>query len=548
MKALIPFLKLFKKQLWLLSLGLVLAVLTILASIGLLSLSGWFLSMSAFVSASYVLASAFNFFMPAAGVRFFSLLRIVGRYGDRVISHEATFKLLSHIRAWFYQRLECFSPAQLIRYKSSDLLARLVGDVDNLENLYIRVIMPSCACLLVLLFVVIYFGFISWLIAGIAALFLLVSALIAPLFMSLLAKKTGQRLAQQQAELKANVVDYVQGLPELKLYQQAEVYLDKLAKQDQGFRASQGAFSLFSGISLAAMTVMLGLAVVVVTWVAVGFVLKHQLNGAFIALFALGLMGAFEAVMPLPVAYQYLSKVVASAQRLLQVIEQPVSVRFSETEQKLLKNTNIEFRDIEFSYPNREPVFKHFNLSIPTGTKLAIVGETGCGKTTLVQLITRAWDVASGVITVGGVDIKNLPESQLRSLITVVEQKSHLFNTTIRANLKLANQQVTEEQLWLILGRVGLLEFVKALPSGLDTWVGEHGKALSGGQQKRLAVARALLKEAPIVIFDEPSEGLDKANQQLIEEALIKFDSSKTVVVITHKQVVAKRMDRIVCL
>lgn len=548
MRALIPFIKLFKHQLWVLLLGLLLAFLTVLASVGLLSLSGWFLSISAFVSASYALASAFNFFMPAAGVRFFSLVRILSRYGDRVVSHQATFKLLSHIRAWFYERLERFSPAQLMSHRSSDLLARLVGDVDTLENLYIRVIVPSVVCLLIILLVIVYFSFISWRIAGLSALFLLASALIAPLLMSMLSKRTSHDLAKQQAELKANVVDYLQGLAELKLYQQTDQYLTKLAEQDQRFIKSQQKFSLFSGISLAAMSILLGLTIIVVTWQSVGLVLHSQISGAFIALFALGLMGAFEAVMPLPVAYQFLGKVVTSAKRILQVIDQPISIKFTKLAQQELVNTDIEFENVGFSYPDREPVLQDFSLSIPTGSKLAIVGSTGCGKTTLTKLLVRSWDVNSGRVSLGGVGIKDFSEQQLRDLITLVEQKPHLFNTTIRANLMLADQQATEEALWASLEKVGLKSFVANLPKGLDTWVGEHGKSLSGGQQKRLSLARALLKQAPILIFDEPTEGLDKTNETLVIKMLNQLSAECTVIVITHKRTLAECMDKVVSL
>lgn len=543
MKALFPFIKLFKKQLWWMILGMALSYATILASIGLMTLSGWFISAAAYASLSYSAASQFNFFLPAAGVRFFSLMRIANRYGERVVTHEATFKILTYIRVWFYNKLEPLAPAHLMRYRSGDLLSKIVNDIDALDNLYIRVLAPSIVVIFVAAFIGVFYSFFDAYIALFAVIAILVAAFCIPFLVGMLARKTGNSIAQVSAELKSEVVEHIQGLAELKVFVADEAHLKKLRDQNKALIRLQHKMSIYAGIGSGLMTVTLGVTLVGVVWMGVGLVSAGFLNGAIIALLGLGTMALFEAVMPIPVAYQYLGRTVSSAKRLLKVVEDEPEVIFNECDKISLEHYDIHYDQVGFSYEQGNPVLHNVSTSIVTGKKVAISGHTGSGKSTFIHLLARFWDCDSGMITIGGVKITDFSEAQLRNLMTVISQKPHIFSTTIKENLAIAKPEASEAEMMDALAQVDLKQFVLDLPDGIHTWTGENGRALSGGQQKRLALARAILRDGPILVLDEPTEGLDSITEHKVVEALEKFMRGKTVLLVTHNERLARRMD-----
>ena len=543
MKALLPFIKLFKKQLWWMILGMALSYATILASIGLMTLSGWFISAAAYASLSYSAAAQFNFFLPAAGVRFFSLMRIANRYGERVVTHEATFKILTDIRVWFYNKLEPLAPAHLMRYRSGDLLSKIVNDIDALDNLYIRVLAPSIVVVFVAAFIGVFYSFFDAYIALFTVIAMLVAAFCIPFLVGMLARKTGNGIAQVSAELKSEVVEHIQGLAELKIFVADETHLEKLQDQNKALIRLQHKMSIYTGIGSGLMTIALGVTLVGVVWMAVGLVSAGSLNGAIIALLGLGTMALFEAVMPIPVAYQYLGRTVSSAKRLLKVVKDDPEVIFNECDEIPLEHYDICYDQVGFSYDHGSPVLHDVSTSIATGKKVAISGHTGSGKSTFIHLLARFWDCDNGVITIGGVKITDFSEAQLRSLMTVVSQKPHIFSATIKENLAIAKPGASEAEMMDALAQVDLKQFVLNLPDGIHTWTGESGRALSGGQQKRLALARTILRDAPILVLDEPTEGLDSITEHKVVEALENVMRGKTVLLVTHNERLARRMD-----
>ena len=546
MKSLLPFIKLFKQQLWWLVLGVMLSFITILASIGLLTLSGWFISAAASASLSYAAASQFNFFLPAAGVRFFSLSRILGRYGERLATHEATFKILTDMRVWFYKKLEPLAPAHLMRFRSGDLLSRIVNDINALDNLYIRVMAPSIVVLLVAIFVGIFYSFFDKAIALFSVVMILVTAFIIPLCVMLLAKKTGNAITDTSADLKSEVVEHIQGLAELKLFSADETHLEKVDVENVKLIQQQQKMSLYTGVGAALMSLAMGVTLLGVTWLAVKAVSSGQLSGAMIALLALGVMAFFEAIAPLPVAYQYLGKTVSAAKRLLHITNAKPEVSFEQDQEITLTHYDIEYKKVTFNYEAKQKVFDDYDVVIKEGERVAVTGHTGSGKSTFIHLLARIWDCQKGEITIGGENIKHFSEDQLRQLMTVVAQRPHIFNASIRENLQLAKSEATIEEMMHALEVVDLRTFVESLPEGLETWTGEQGQALSGGQQKRLALARAVLRDAPILILDEPTEGLDSITEAKTIQALEKVMRGKTVILVTHNEGLAKRMDRVI--
>lgn len=544
MKSLYPFIKLFKKQLWWILLGLALSCLTILSSIGLLSLSGWFISASAFASLSYQAASSFNFFLPSGGVRAFSMARIGGRYGERVTTHEATFKILTNIRVWFYEKIEPVAPSCLARYKSGDILTRIVSDIDALDGLYIRIILPVIVFIFTAATVLFFFSFFNLTIAVISVAMLVFTGIFVPLISWLLAKKTANELASKTACLKTETVEYVQGLSVLKLFQSDKEKISKLSEHSNKLIASQSHMASITGFSSALMTIFLGSTIVVTVWLACELVVHQQLNGANIALLALGVIGMYESVLMLPVAFQYLGKVVRSAERLHELANQKNNIKYGLQEYTAI-DISFNYQDVSFSYheDKKNPVLAGINIEVAAQQKIAIVGETGSGKTTLMYLLARFGIPSSGSIYVNGISIEEFTEKSLRGMFTIVQQNEHVFNTTIRENLLLGNAFATEDEMHHVLKVVQLEKYILGLDLGIDSATGEKGCYLSGGQRKRLVLARALLRDTPVYVMDEPTEGLDKKTELELIDSLLNYLSEKTLVIITHSPNTANKMN-----
>lgn len=547
MRALIPYILLFRTQLKWMAIGTGLSLLAIASSIGLMSLSGWFISTTGFIATTtYVVASNFNYFYPAAGVRSFSLARIVTRYGERVFTHEATFKILTQVRVWFYQKLEPLAPAHLMKYRSGDLLSRLVNDINALDNLYIRIISPTCVLVLATLSIGLFYSFLSIKIALVTMALTLFAGFAVPFLTGKLAHKHAVDLNIKQSELKTQVVEHIQSMAELKIFAAEQRHLSDIRDSNDAVIARQTKMSTYTGFGAAMMTFFMGLTIWVTLWMSVGLVHDGLLNGAFIALIALGIMALFEAVMPLPTAYQYLGKTMSASQRLNQVIDAQPEVTYVEKSLSVPTQHDIIFDQVKFSYDGHHPVLNDFSMQIGNGEQVAIFAPTGRGKTTLINLLARFWDANSGTIQIGGVNIQNLSENDLREQMTIISQRSHVFNETIRENLLLANPEATDEMLWDALDKVEMKAYVEQLSDGLNTWTGEHGKHLSGGQQKRLALARAFLQQRPILILDEPTEGLDKITEQKVFEQLHLLMQGKTVILITHNKRLLDYVERVV--
>ncbi|MED7818667.1 MULTISPECIES: heme ABC transporter ATP-binding protein/permease CydC [unclassified Francisella] len=546
MRSLIPFIKLFRSQTQWMLLGTLLAWSAILMGIGLMSLSGWFISYTGYLATTtYAIATSFNYFYPAAGVRSFSLGRIVSRYGERVLTHEATFRILTDVRVWFYEKLEPLAPSHLHKYKSGDLLTRLVNDIAALDNLYVRILSPTIVFILASVTIALLFCFFSFALALLTLIALLFIGFVIPLFSSVLAMKKSYNLNNTSAELKTDITEHVNSLAELKIFDLDGKHFEKIRQQNSNLLKQEEKISIISGLGSALMTLALGLTIVMVTIFAVKLTQNGNINGAFIALIFLAIMAAFESIMPLPLAYQYLGKTISASKRILNITDAKPDVEFSDT-QVNVNQFNVEFKNVCFGYTSEQSILKDFSLEIMENQRIALFAPTGRGKSTIISLLARFWDINSGEILIGNRNIKEFSEDQLRNLMTIINQSPHIFNTTIRENLLLAKSDATDEELINTLEKVQLKTYLESLPRGLDTWTGELGKHLSGGQQKRLALARAFLQDKPILILDEPTEGLDKETEKLVFKNLQELMNNKTVIFITHNAKLLDSFDRVI--
>ncbi len=532
MRALLPYLALYKRHKWLLTLGVVLAIVTLLASIGLLTLSGWFLSASAVVGVAGIYS--FNYMLPAAGVRGAAIIRTAGRYFERLVSHDATFRVLQHLRVATFSKLLPLSPAGLARFRQGELLNRIVADVDTLDHLYLRVISPLVGALVVILVVTIGLSVLDVTLALTLGGIMLATLLLLPPLFYRAGKPTGEQITQLRGQYRQQLTSWLQGQAELMLFNASDRYRKQMEKTEQRWQEAQHRQAELTALSQALMLLIGGIAVIAMLWMASEGVGGNSQPGALIALFVFCALAAFEALAPVTGAFQHLGQVIASARRITQITEQQPEVTFSQQAPQSFSQVALTLNEVTFSYPQQSaPALKDISLQVAAGEHIAILGRTGCGKSTLLQLLTRAWDPANGQIQLNGQPLSELSETTLRQAMSVVPQRVHLFSATLRDNLLLAAPQVSDARLADILARVGLEKLLE--DSGLNSWLGEGGRQLSGGELRRLAIARALLHDAPLMLLDEPTEGLDATTESQILDLLSEVMRDKTVLMVTHR-------------
>lgn len=543
MRALLPYLALYKRHKWLLTLGVVLAIVTLLASIGLLTLSGWFLSASAVVGVAGVYS--FNYMLPAAGVRGSAIIRTAGRYFERLVSHDATFRVLQHLRVFTFSKLLPLSPAGLARFRQGELLNRMVADVDTLDHLYLRVISPLVGALVVILVVTFGLSFLDGTLAlTLGGIMLLTLFLLPPLFYRA-GKPTGEQLTHLRGRYRQQLTSWLQGQAELTIFNASTRYREQMEQTEVNWHDAQRRQSELTALSQALMLLIGGLAVIAMLWLAAGGVGGNSQPGALIALFVFCALAAFEALAPVTGAFQHLGQVIASALRLTQIIEQQPEVSFPQTKAAVPTQVALRFEKVTFSYPEQaQAALSDISLQVNAGEHIAILGRTGCGKSTLLQLITRAWDPQQGAVLLNEQPLSNLDEPTLRRTMSVVPQRVHLFSATLRDNLLLARPDASDAELSAVLEQTGLGKLLD--DSGLNSWLGEGGRQLSGGELRRLAIARALLHDAPLMLLDEPTEGLDATTESQILDLLAELMRDKTVLMVTHRLRGLARFNRIV--
>lgn len=542
MRDLIPYLKLYRKHWFGLTLGMLLGLATLLSALSLLTLSGWFIAASA-VAGLTIARETFNYMLPGAGVRGFSMARTAGRWGERVVSHNATFKLLADLRLFFFRKLTPLIPGRQANLRDADLLNRLVADVDAMDHVYLRLVSPLMIGVIGLLAIT---GFLAWfdLAIGLTLGFILLALMFTlPVIFYRLGKTNGEALTYAKANYRVKLLDWIQGHAELLLFNAEERYREQAITEQDALLAAQRKMASLTGLANAILMAATGWTLVLITWIA-----ADGIGGAapdpFIAMVAFATMASFEMMMPVAGAFQYLGQTLTSARRLNEIIEATPDTPFDPNGHQAQVSGNIHIEGISYTYyGSDQPVLKNISLELKQGEKLALLGRTGCGKSTLLQLLTRNWDPQQGNISIDGVALPAWHEDSLRKAITVVSQRVDVFNGSLRENLVLAKQEGSDEEFKDALTKVGLETLLEG--KGLDTWLGEGGRQISGGERRRIGIARALLHDAPILLMDEPTEGLDRRTEQQIITLLIEHAKDKTVLFITHRLVGLDQMDQI---
>ncbi len=481
-------------------------------------------------------------------VRFFALARPLVRYLDRLVGHDLALSALGRIRAGFYARLEPLAPAQLAAYRRGDLLERMVGDVEALQGLYLRGLAPPLVAVAVGAAAV---GVTAAVLPAAAILLaggLLVAGVVVPVLSGTLARAAAVRRRDTAGRLNAELVELLRGAPELVVNGREADVERRIRSLDRELAHLTRRDALVGGLGEALSLVTCGLTVVGVLALAVSAHDSGSLDRVLVAALALLALASFDAVIPLPGAARELTASVGAGRRLLELTDAEPGVRdpASPVEARAapaavsLENVTVRYRDDE------APVLQGFDLQLRRGCSVALVGPSGAGKTTVTNLLFRFLDPEEGRVTIDGHDVRDYRQEDVRRTFALAGQGAHLFASTIRENLRLARPQASDGELWDVLRRAQLADWVATLPDGLDTYVGEEGDGLSGGQRQRLVLARALLANAPVLVLDEPTAHLDPATARSLMDVVLDASRGKAILLITHRPEGLERMDEIV--
>lgn len=507
-----------------------LAVLTVWAGVGLFTVAGWFLT-GAFLAGASI---AFDLFAPSALVRGLSFLRIGSRYAERVVGHAATLDILADLRAAIFARVMTLDPAQLARYREGDLVARLIGDVDTLDTLFLILVAPALTAIAAGLAFGVLAGVYAPLLAWSVTAVLLAGALLVPGVLARVSRRPGGDAQKAASFARAVVHDAVQGHADIAAFgaqsRAAAQFLDATRRlADARDRvAALGAWGQF------AQQVMSGAGVLLLLWLGLLAFRAGAVTGPVWAGVVLGGMGLFEVTGPLMRGSSRTGAMAEGTRRVRALFRARPLIDDPAAPLDLPRTGALVLDDVEYRYGDGEPVFAHVDLRVEPGRRIAIKGPSGAGKSTLLSLLLRVVDPTCGQVSFGGIPLPCARLAQLHARVALLSQFSPVFLGTLRDNLRVGDSGATEARMWRALEQARLADFVRTLDDGLDTWVGESGETLSVGQARRLCLARTLLAPAGIWVLDEPTAGLDQATAMAFFRDLALAAGDRAIVMATH--------------
>ena len=499
------------------------------AGVGLMTVSGAFLATAVTTGA-----------LVAAGVlRGLGAARVVLRYLERLVTHAATFRALADLRVWFFRRLAHGGAGGLGFRQAGDLLSRLVGDIEALDGLYLRILLPLAGAIFLLPVLGLAVGRYSIALAAALVLLFALAAFILPWRAARSATAAGAALAEAAGAVRVVALDALTGLREVRAFGAEGRMLAAMQAREAALLTAQHALAKRTAFATVG-AFLCGQAAILAVLLAAGANPAAAVAAAFLVL------AAFEAVGGLPRAGALAGHAAAAAHRVLAAADAPVPVPDPATPKPVPPGFALRFEAVHYRWrADLPPVFRGLTMDVPQGARVALLGPSGAGKSTLAALALKVAAPTQGRILLGGVDIAELTASELRARIGWLSQATHLFDDTIRANLLLAQPQADDAALWAALDGAQIGDVVRALPDGLETWVGEGGARFSGGQGRRLVLARTLLSPAPILILDEPCSGLDATTERAFLATLNDVAPGRTIIMIAHRLVGIERLDRI---
>ncbi len=512
-----------------LGLGLVTALGSVAAGVALMTLSGGVIGMA-------VMAGVLS--APLA-LRVTGVARVVLRYLERLATHAATFRALTDLRVWFFRGLARGAAGGLGFRQAGDVLARLVGDVEALDGLYLRILVPLAGACLLLPALAVLLGMRSPVLAALVVALFAVAAFLLPWMAARATAAAGTRLADAAGGLRVAALDALSGLREVRAFGAEGRVLAQVQAREAALLGAQRDVSRRTALA-GACALLCAQAAVLAVLASAGAEPAGAVAAAFLS------VAAFEAIGGLPRAGALAGHAAAAARRVLKAAEAPAPVPDPPRPHAPPASAALRFEGVRFRWrEGHKLVFDGLTLDVPPGARVGLLGPSGSGKSTLAALALKLATPQAGCVRLGGVDLAELTAAEVRARIGWLGQATHLFDDTIRANLLLARPDAGEAALWAALEAARIAEVVRGLPDGLDTWVGEGGARFSGGQGRRLALARALLSPAPILILDEPCAGLDAEVERAFLATLNEVAQGRSVILIAHRLTGVERLDRI---
>ncbi len=526
------------------ALSVVLGALTVVCGAGLMATAGYLVTRAAQRPAILSLGTAI------VAVRFFGLARPLSRYAERLASHDVALRALARARVTVYRQIEPLAPAQLRGYRDGDLLTRLVADVDRLQDLHLRGVGPPLVALLAGAACVGAAAVVLPAAALVLAAGLLLAGVAVPLLAGALGRRAQDRQAAARGVLAAELLDTLVAAPELVVYGAGDAALDRAAAADHEVVRLSRRDALVGGLGEGLGVAIAGATVAGTLLVAAEAVADGRLDRVFVALLALLALAAFEAVTPLIATARELPAALAAGRRLLALTDtEPAIADPPLPAPAPPRDAVLALEGVRARYgPGERAVLEDVTLRLRPGGRVALVGASGAGKTTVVNLLLRFLDPEAGRVTLAGRDLRDYRQQDVRRAIAVAGQDAHLFSTSIRENVRLGRPQCSDEELAAALDQARIGAWVRGLPDGWDTAVGERGRALSGGQRQRIVLARALLSRAPVLVLDEPTAHLDEATATQLMHDVFAAAGDRAVLLITHRPKGLDAVDQVVTL
>jgi ATP-binding cassette, subfamily C, bacterial CydC len=527
-----------------LALGALLGFLAIGSNIALMAMSAYLVSKAALVS------NVADIALVVTAVRVLAIGRAAFRYLERYATHAATLRILADLRVWLYASIEPLAPARLTRTRAGDVLARLVADVDTLEDFPVRVVLPPVVAVLTTLFASLLLGVFDASLAVVLLAFLVVTGVVLPLATRRLSRSAAVASIGTRSELHASTIDVIAGMGDLLALDRADSHRAKVLSLGAEVDRQGDRLAVVRGLGGGLAAGLTSLCAVVVLAIAIPLVTGGRIEAVYLALIPMVAIAAFEGVQPLTTSVQQLDSSRAAGDRLFELVDAPepvVDPAEPVPASAIATPPEIRIDHLTFAYdPGTRPALSDVSIRVPAGGSLAIVGASGSGKTTIVNLLLRFWDYGAGEIRLGGVELRDLRADDARGQLAVVSQRVDLFDATIRDNLALADPDVTDAQLDDACRIAQLGDVIAGLPAGYDTRIGENGVRLSGGERRRLAIARAILRDAPVLILDEATADLDASTERALVASLRPFVAGRTTLIITHRPALAELAERTV--
>ncbi len=467
----------------------------------------------------------------------FALVRGLLRYAEQACNHFIAFKLLALLRDKIFAALRRLTPAKLQGKDKGNLISIITSDIELLEVFYAHTISPICIAALFTVVMVVFIGSYHWILGLVALLAYAMVGIVVPIITSRMSGSNGLRFRGKSGALASFVLDSLRGLPEILQYGQGENRVEHMNQMTDDLAEDEARMKRVTGYNMAVTN-----TVILVFNIAMLLLSSHLCSFTGTLIPTLALMSSFGPVVALAALGATLQNTFAAGNRVLDILEEtPVVDEI--TGKAPVTFQGVRAKHINFYYQNGEQILSDFSVEIPQNQVIGIVGKSGSGKSTLLKLFMRFWQVQDGSIEISGKNVDEINTANLRDMQSFVTQETHLFQDSIRNNLKTAKLDATDEEIMEACKKASVHDFIMQLPNGYDTQVGELGDTLSGGERQRLGLARAFLHNAPFMLLDEPTSNLDSLNEAVILKSLHKARTGKTVVLVSHRKATMRIVD-----